>query len=275
MTTTHLLMTAPYPSTLRAATQPPFLRAAGRGLVPKPLLAAYLSQDRLYQHAYVRLVAQLLSKVRFDSPASSSATSSSSSSLSDQLARKVMNALIDALIGIRKELEFFEHVADKYGFGLTTPMPPSSSSSGDEGPTPITRAYIDFFTSVSGPGASMLEGLVALWATEKCYLEAWCWAASFVPTTSASASEDRAASASAYTSDADGGAIRSELMPSWTNAAFGEVVTAMGELVDEVAAAETQRLGAEVVERRCVEVWRQVLWLEERFWPVLEGDSAD
>jgi hypothetical protein len=62
-------------------------------------------------------------------------------------------------------------------------------------------------------------------------------------------------------------------MPSWTSEAFGDVVAAMAELVDEVADAEGQSVGPEVVQRRCEEVWRQILWLEERFWPVVEGEG--
>jgi thiaminase len=234
--TTHLLSTSPHPTSLRLATQPPFLRAAGLGQIPKPLLSAYLSQDRLYQHAYVRLVGQLLSKIRFDSPASS-----------DRLARKITNTLIDALVGIRNELDFFEAVAAKYGFALA---------------------------SVSSPGSSLLEGLVALWATEKCYLEAWRWAKSFAPATEDSSTGNSAS----YAQDADGGATRQELMPSWTSEAFAEVVAGIAGLVDEVVEAERERMGAgewEVVERRCEEVWRQVLWLEERFWPVLEGEGME
>jgi thiaminase len=254
--TTHLLSTSPHPTSLRLATQPPFLRAAGLGQIPKPLLSAYLSQDRLYQHAYVRLVGQLLSKIRFDSPASS-----------DRLARKITNTLIDALVGIRNELDFFEAVAAKYGFAL-------ASGGAAAGPTPMTRAYTDFFASVSSPGSSLLEGLVALWATEKCYLEAWRWAKSFAPATEDSSTGNSAS----YAQDADGGATRQELMPSWTSEAFAEVVAGIAGLVDEVVEAERERMGAgewEVVERRCEEVWRQVLWLEERFWPVLEGEGME
>src|SRR5271170_5060404 len=191
MTTARLLATDPYPSAFRLATQPAFLRAAGQGQISTLILSQYLSQDRLYQHAYVRFVGQLLSKLRFET------------TTTGPLARRIMDTLIDALIGIQKELRFFEAVAERYGFGLevaTTTVP---------GPTPITRAYADFFTSVSGPGASLLEGLVALWGTEKCYLEAWRYARGFV--SPADADEG------SYERDADGGAIRKELLPNWTS----------------------------------------------------------
>src|SRR5271154_6821256 len=121
MTTAHLLATDPYPSAFRLATQPAFLRAAGQGRISTLILSQYLSQDRLYQHAYVRFVGQLLSKLPFETT-------------TGPLARRIMDTLIDALIGIQKELRFFEAVAARYGFGLevaTTTVP---------GPTPITRA---------------------------------------------------------------------------------------------------------------------------------------
>src|SRR5271154_375356 len=128
MTTAHLLATDPYPSAFCLATQPAFLRAAGQGRISMLILSQYLSQDRLYQHAYVRFVGQLLSKLRFET-----------TTTTGPLARRIMDTLIDALIGIQKELRFFEAVATRYGFGLevaTTTVP---------GPTPITRAYADFF----------------------------------------------------------------------------------------------------------------------------------
>jgi thiaminase len=254
MTTTRLLTTDPYPSAFRRATQPAFLCAAGQGRVSTLTLSQYLSQDRLYQYAYVRFVGQLLSKLRFETMTATATV---------PLAQRIMDTLIDALIGIQKELRFFEAVATRYGFGLevaTTTVP---------GPTPITRAYADFFASVSGPGASLLEGLVALWGTEKCYLEAWRYARGFISP----------ADGASYERDADGGAIRKELLPNWTSEAFGKFVEGIGVLVDEVGAAERKRLGDEgewgVMESRCDEVWKQILWLEERFWPDVEGEGTE
>jgi thiaminase len=257
MTTARLLATDPYPSAFRLATQPAFLRASGQGRISTLILSQYLSQDRLYQHAYVRFVGQLLSKLRFET-----ATTTTGS-----IERRIMDTLIDALVGIQRELRFFEAVAVRYGFGLEVATTTVS------GPTPITRAYADFFANVSGPGASLLEGLVALWGTEKCYLEAWRYARDFI------SPADTAASVGSYERDADGGAIRKELLPNWTSEAFGEFVEGTGVLIDEVAAAERKRLGDEgewkVMESRCDEVWRQILWLEERFWPDVEGEGTE
>jgi thiaminase len=253
MTTARLLATDPHPSAFRLATQPAFLRAAGQGRISTLILSQYLSQDRLYQHAYVRFIGQLLSKLRFET----------TTTTTGPLAQRIMDTLIDALIGIQKELRFFEAVAARYGFGLEV------ATAAGPGPTPITRAYADFFASVSGPGVSLLEGLMALWGTEKCYLEAWRYARGFISP----------ADAGSYERDADGGAIRKELLPNWTSEAFGEVVEGIGALVDEVAAAERKRLGDgeewKLMESRCDEAWRQILWLEERFWPDVEGEGTE
>jgi len=66
-----------------------------------------------------------------------------------------MDLLISALNNIRREMSFFEITATKYGIQL-----------GDDPPSHITRSWMDLFIGVSSPGASLLEGLVVLWATE-------------------------------------------------------------------------------------------------------------
>ena len=48
-----------------------------------------------------------------------------------------------------------------------------------------------------------------------------------------------------YDKDADSGAIRRELMPSWSSEAFAGVVEGMGALVDDVCEAERRRLGGD------------------------------
>ena len=170
--------------------------------------------------------------------------------------------LIDALVNIRRELAFFDNVVERYELQVEDRDGQSSKGPSLLRPSPITRAYIDFFASVSSPGASLLEGLVALWGTEKCYHEAWQYAKSFIPKTSTTET---------YSSDADAGALRKDLVPNWTSAEFGRFVQAIGGLVDELAGAEETRAGNgewEVVKGKCEEVWGQLLWLEERFWPV-------
>ncbi|TVY23160.1 hypothetical protein LHYA1_G008216 [Lachnellula hyalina] len=59
--TTHLLHLSP--SSFTCATQTPFLRHAGRGTLPKDVLARWLAQDRLYAQAYVRFAAGWIGRV--------------------------------------------------------------------------------------------------------------------------------------------------------------------------------------------------------------------
>lgn len=113
----------------------------------------------------------------------------------------------------------------------------------------------------------MLEGLVALWATEKVYYEAWSYAK---PCSDSSAVSSSVAVDLATKGDADGGALRAELIPNWTSKEFGEFVETITGVVNRLWEVEVGRVGKRVVERRAEEVWAQILWLEERFWPDIE-----
>lgn len=128
------------------------------------------------------------------------------------------------------------------------------------GPNRTTRAYIDLFMSAGSPGVSLLEGLVVLWATEECYLRAWKHAASFMK-----------AQKGKGESDADGGALRHQFIPNWTSKEFEEFVRSIGGVVDEMASLTKGAEEGELMRGRCLELWRQVLWLEERFWPAINA----
>ncbi|KAL4906245.1 hypothetical protein BDW74DRAFT_177263 [Aspergillus multicolor] len=257
--TTHLPTITP--AALNRATTHPFLRAAGSNTLPKHTLAAWLSQDRLYAQTYVRFIGQLLSKIHL--PLTPSARGEAS------ITEKILGILIDALNNIHRELKFFEDVAREYALDLNTPpMELEGGNGGDKegrfGAAPITRAYIDMFMSASAPGTSLLEGLVVLWATEICYLRAWRYAAGFL--------EKREGG-----EDTDGGALREQFIPNWASDEFEEFVAKIGDVVDEVAALEIGGLdeegkgkGVDALER-CERWWRQVVWLEERFWPDVRG----
>jgi thiaminase len=131
------------------------------------------------------------------------------------------------------------------------------------GPNRITQAYIDMFMSAGSAATSLLEGMVVLWATEACYLQAWRFAASCGASRKSTAGPEQ---------DADGGALRTRFIPNWTSPEFEAFVRRIGDVVDELAG---QIKGAEERENlmgRCVQWWRQVVWLEERFWPVVKVD---
>ncbi|KAL2817033.1 hypothetical protein BDW59DRAFT_182372 [Aspergillus cavernicola] len=263
--TTHLPNTAP--QALHTATTHPFLRLAGSGQIPKPLLSQWLSQDRLYAQSYVRFIGMLLAKIHL--PASVGLQSSSESGLKSEGTRagieeKVLDILIEAITNIRTELKFFEDVAGEYSLDLNVPAGEfSGSGSGSEakvggfGSGPITQSYIDMFMSAGSPGASLLEGLVVLWATEVCYLRAWRYAASFL-----------GEGVGGGRNDADGGALRERFIPNWASEEFEGFVERIGVVVDEVAKGEGLGGDGDTL-ARCERWWRQVVWLEERFWPVV------
>lgn len=155
--TTHLKTLNP--KTYLSATTSPFLAAAGNGHLPKHALSLWLSQDRLYAQSYIRFIGLLLAKTHLPHTPSPQKT----------LQQKIVTTLIDALVNIQRELDFFEEVAGEYGLDLAV----KGNGEGERfGPNPITQAYIDMFMSVGSAGVSLLEGLVVLWATEVCYLQA-------------------------------------------------------------------------------------------------------
>jgi len=65
-------------------------------------------------------------------------------------------------------------------------------------------------------------------------------------------------------------ALHQALIPNWTSPAFSKFVDATRALVDELANTTTARDGKEEMVR-CEEIFRQICWLEERFWPVVNG----
>ncbi len=264
--TTHLPTTTP--NSLHRATTHPFLRRAGSGQIPKPLLSQWLSQDRLYAQSYVRFIGLLLAKVHL--PTTPSPPSPANAKANDEngkaIQEKVLDILISALTNIRTELGFFEDVAREYGLDLNTPLAGLEGYEGRFSAGPITRGYIDMFVSAGSAGTSLLEGLVVLWATEVCYLRAWRGAAVYLDQGSGAPGE-----AVAGGDDMDGGALRKKFIPNWASDEFGEFVQKIGDVVDELGMLELQGgKDAEDALARCERWWRQVVWLEERFWPDVE-----
>lgn len=217
-------------SAFEAATQHPWLALAGTSRLSKPALLAWLAQDRLYALSYVSFIGSLLSKTSLSSTADRAET----------LEWRVASTLIDALTNIRREIGMFEHVL-RSEFAW---------SEGGERATTETRAYQGLFAGSAAPHQSLLVGMTALWATEKCYLEAWRFAA--------------AQQSDEHVDPAKGDVMQTILIPNWTNAEFEQFVDAIGTLVDELA----KDIPHESSERnKCEDVWKQVLWAEKNFWP--------
>ncbi|RDI76922.1 hypothetical protein Vi05172_g13091 [Venturia inaequalis] len=220
-----------------AATQQPFLSHAGCGTLAAAPLAQWMVQDGHYTRGYIQFIGSLIAKIRLPS-----ATNSQFHPM-----YRTLDLLISALNNIRREMSFFEITATKYGIHMN-----------DDPPSHITRAYTDLFISVSSPSASLLEGMVVLWATEHCYRTAWMYASSFASTLSGTSSENHIA------------ALHQSLIPNWTSPAFSKFVDACRALVDELANSSTLPNGKDEM-LRCEQVFRQICWLEERFWPDIDG----
>ncbi|RAH85230.1 heme oxygenase-like protein, partial [Aspergillus japonicus CBS 114.51] len=247
-------------ATATSATAHPFLSAAAAGTLPKPRLSAWLAQDRLYIHAYIRFIGALLAKLHLPTNPQNTTTENEPETLESQ----TLHTLTAALTNIVRELDFFRAVAAEYALDLQAPFPAAApgAAAAAAGPftaSPITTAYTDLFVSAGAAGTSLLEGLVVLWATEVCYLTVW--------------RNVRDAMGQHHTDgeDADGGALREQLIPNWTGPEFEAFVAGITRLVDAVAEREVARSSSpnareEVVER-CARWWRQVVWLEGQFWP--------
>jgi thiaminase len=218
---------------LRRATQHPFLARAAQGTLPQEQLIAWLAQDRLYALSYVTFMGQLLSKV----PVSSSADRTST------LNWRIVDCLINCLDNIRTELKLFEDTAVKHGW-----MEQLATSK----PSVHTQAYRDLFAGAGQPSATLFRGMVALWATEKCYLLAWSYARKQIPQQESSVKGDDV--------------MQSVFIPNWSSNDFVKFVDILEHLVDEMAQSATQEDIQQAEEQ-----WTQIVWAEEAFWPHVDN----
>ncbi|KAK5952193.1 hypothetical protein OHC33_006666 [Knufia fluminis] len=229
------------PDQFRAATQHPFLMSAGKGTLSKHDLSRWLSQDRLYAETYISFITSLIARVTLPFSFISDKTSC--------LRWRIVNLLTGALTNIQREINFFTTVARKYDLRLDQPFSDSSSTFG---PNDITAQYLSLFRLYHlDPDQSLLEGLLVLWATEKCYLEAWTYASTFLAQDIAGAD------------DADGGALRDEFIPNWSSAEFENFVDDIADVTDELAQKDGALRKIEVYRA----LWLHVLEIEREFWP--------
>jgi hypothetical protein len=92
----------------------------------------------------------------------------------------------------------------------------------------------------------------------QCYRTAWMYASSFTSTLTGPSNENHIA------------ALHQSLIPNWTSPAFSKFVDACRALVDELANSSTTANGKEEM-MRCEQVFKQICWLQERFWPDVDG----
>lgn len=236
----------------KAATQSPFLIAAGDGTLSKSKLSEWLSQDRLYAQAYIRFIGSLLSHVQLPTQ------HITFSQHDESIHWRIVHTLRASLDNIFRELKFFEDTAQKYDLDLE-----AKSTEAPFSPETATTKYVNLFGRFSCPidhdglhGSDwvILNGLIVLWATEKCYLEAWRFAARQSTVSKAPAS------------DADGGALREHFIANWTNQTFADFVQELEQLVNELMDKANPSLTQDAQDE-CRELWEEVLDVERRFWP--------
>ncbi|KIJ41014.1 hypothetical protein M422DRAFT_172840, partial [Sphaerobolus stellatus SS14] len=164
---------------------------------------------------------------------------------------RILTLCSGALSNIVREVELFKKTASENHLDIMTS--PRHDLTVEDGLTgAVTKAYTDFMVATAATG-SLLEGLVLLWATEKCYLEAWSYARSQIPSGSAPSTES--------------GKTRAleTFIHNWTTSEFRLFVEEIEALVDEYA----KKFSGEQYEdakNKAAEVWKWCLWYEERFW---------
>jgi thiaminase len=216
------------PAGLQSATQHPFLKQAGEDSFPEKALFEWLAQDRLYAISYVSFISQLLSKISIPT----------TSDRQETLEWRIASCLIDCLTNIRTEISLFEENANRKGWTQTM---------GEARPNLATQAYRDIFAGASQPSSSLLKGMVVLWATEKCYLMSWRYAAQCLEN-SGGAKKDNI--------------LHEVFIPNWSSKEFEEFVDVLAKLVDEMGPRATSQ---DIIEAE--ESWKQILWAEFQFWP--------
>lgn len=252
--TAHLLEVDP--EKFQTATRARFLEKAGGGSLSKEILEQWLPQDRLYAQAYIRFASLLLANLPLPSSVSP-----------NHMNERLVDLVIGAITNVRRELKFFEAVAGKYGLALEA----KTVSTG-------VQMYQSLFSSIGQEieqdKRSLLDGFVLLWATEKCYLDAWTYASSF-------------ASSSPPEQDRDGGALRKEFIPNWSSKDFKKFVDECAEAADGVWVELQDAKKRELLMRgnwlevgkdqskwleSMKQIWMGVLEAEIVFWPNVDDN---
>lgn len=254
--TTHLL-SINHQQFLRA-TRHPFLARAANGTLPKSVVAQWLANDREYIQGYISTISNLLNLVR------SQRTTATAPGAEPDIETRLITWLESALQNGEREVRLFQEVADIYKLDIAAS--PLSSTVQLEG----LRHYQSLFAKVAAqqPNSFIpwLEGAILLWATERVYYEAFSW----------SRRQDAQASPRNFDKDQDGGAMRREFIPNWSNRDFLVFVEELERIVNEGVSEAVGRDDARwaAVKQRTDFIWKAVLDAEETFWPDVEGSGS-
>ncbi|KAJ4353665.1 uncharacterized protein N0V89_005395 [Didymosphaeria variabile] len=238
------------------ATQSRFLARAASGTLSKPLISHWLANDRLYMQGYIRLTGELLRIIKMPSKPTPSKSAGS-------VDPRLVDWLVDAIVNIRREERFFMDVAERYDLDVDL-TESNGESIKEEKKIEGLRRFEKLFDSLttgqsSEPVLPWLEGVVLFWATEKVYFEAWSWAKK----------QAEGSTGKSNASDADGGAMRKEFIPNWTNDEFINFVDTLEKILNDGVQDAIRGDGGvrKQIEERAEQVWQQLLDAEEAFWP--------
>lgn len=239
---------------LLRATRHPFLALAANGTLSKPVIAHWLANDRQYLQGYIGVISSTLNLLRDQK------NFLATTDTVPRIEARLVAWLESALQNGDREIRFFQEVADIYHIDIGSA--PLNEKAKIEG----LRRYETLFTSLTSQQIQSflpwLEGATLLWATEKVYYDAFSWA--------------RRQSAQSlprgYNHDQDGGAMRRELIPNWSNRDFLMFVEQLERIVNEGVSEAVDRDDAKwaQVKRRTNMIWQAVLDAEEAFWPDVE-----
>lgn len=123
------------------ATTHPFLASVRDGTLPLPAFDAWLVQDHHFVGDLLAFQARLLARAP----------------------RSAQRVLAAGAVSLVQELAWFEELAEDRGLSLGGPR------------TPATTAYGELLTRLDALTAG--QSLLALWAVERAYLDAWSYAA--------------------------------------------------------------------------------------------------
>lgn len=271
--TSHLL--ALDKAALTAATQAPFLAAAGQGRVPKATLGIWLANDRLYIHAYRHAAGRTLAAVDLPPPP----LPPTAPPLADTPETQLVDWLAAALTELRREERFFVDVARRYGLALDLDLDPTAAADvmgegkgeGDAGVKgPGLVLFERLFAALPRAACAdrpvplpWLEAAVVFWGTERVYLESWTWAKA----------QQTGGGEGEGEGDADGGALRKEFIPNWSSEGFGAFVGRLAGVLDGGVAQAVRVWGEDAradLVKRAETVWSELLAAEAAFWPDVE-----
>ncbi|KAH7087532.1 hypothetical protein FB567DRAFT_443119 [Paraphoma chrysanthemicola] len=216
------------------------------------VVSHWLANDLQYLRVYKGLSEQTFAILRKSQTATSLADP-------ENIETRLIAWLEAAIQNGEREEKLFNEVAEIYNLNLAL-----SESNKNEGLRRYEGLFRQFTTAERNTFIPWLEGAVLLWATEKIYYESWSWARR----------QDAQSSPRTYNNDLDGGAMRREFIPNWSNRDFLMFVEQLERIINEGVSTAVKGDDAlwRQVKSRTDGLYATVLDAEEAFWP--SGDES-